>query len=341
MKTGRRIIASAVLSGILSSCGLIIPCPKECPPGWVHADPFCGCMQKIPDGKVSRPGVSAAQADCLCAVDGSNKTAAWFRNKPSAFPQSAFNVYSSSCLASITCAQPITGTYSLKNAQWTQTTFANGYTFWFAAGDLEQASELKQKMTPIPWSSAIHMMKVAAGPLPDNLLPTCIAACETGDLNCFRLEGSQQIAGLNALHEVILKKPEKIAPSDLMSMFSTTDDPCHRGDTNFSNGQVSNVGDSCTLTASLPIGQNVELEMPELLHGSISMEGPQVRSEFNDPRTRAKLRFTAQDQQDAISVGDAATLSRDWGGDIKAVASDGKKTVFSVGDKSCISVTLP
>ncbi|MBX5192617.1 hypothetical protein HJB86_27650 [Rhizobium sp. NZLR3b] len=299
-------------------------------------------MQQVSGaGNVSTPGKSAVQADCLCAVEGSNETGAWFRNKPLEYLQSAFNVFSASCLSGIDCGAPITGTYRLKNAQWTQTTFANGVSYWFAAGDLDQASQLKPKMTPIPWSPVVRSMLVAVGPLPDNSLTTCVAACETADLSCFRLQGSQQITGLKALHAALLKQPAKIASNELMTMFDTDDDPCKRGDTNLANGQVSNVGDQCILKAPLPIGMDAILDMPELLNGQISVAGSEIRSEFNDPRTRARLTFTAQDKTDIIARDDADKMTSRWGGDIKAVASDGKKTVFSIGEKSCVKVTLP
>ena len=340
MKIGHLRIAPALCGAILSGCGALDLCNNTCDSGWVHDTLTCMCMQTTANaGSVSTPGPSALTAECVCPVSN-GQVAAWFLYPPSKW-FSSFTAFSPSCKPGYSCdGNPYTGTVKLKNVQWTESTFANGVQYWFAAGDLDQAGQLVPNMTPVPWCSPFARgMLTAASSLPDNSIPTCIAACDSHNDNCFRFQGSQQIAGLKTLHDSLVSKPSKITPNDLMAMFATHDDPCHRGDTNIANGEVSNVGESCVLTAALPIAENLKLHVPELLHGQISVNGAEIRSDFSDPRTRATLAFEAQNASDPVALQDATKLTNRWGGDIKAVFSDGKKTVFSIGDKSCVRVT--
>ena len=330
----------------LSGCGIAGLCTNQCPKGWSHGSADCGCMEdaKNPGGGGAGGSVAAA---CMCSYsDG--RYGAWFNLRPPNYGQSSVTVTASTCEYLPVCQlidesyTVLRGTVSLTHTQWgTNTNQLNNSTVFYAFG---YPGHAQNEQPNVPWRYALqflHFERVAAGPLTNNSIPECETECNVGGSNCLRLgEIPGRTASLRALHSRLITMPKIIEASELVSMFSITDDPCHRRGTLIEGGNISNRGESCTLEAALPSGtMNAYIGVPDLLQGNIKTSGGLIQVDF-DRGARASIHFAAPVSAAQADEDTAADFDADWGGDIKAIESNGESVLFSVGAGSCIRTKI-
>jgi hypothetical protein len=175
-----------------------------------------------------------------------------------------------------------------------------------------------------------NLMRIAATPPNDNSINTCRQECVANSPYCLRLSiGGNVQQGLSWIHKIGLSSPPVVKKSDMLEQFGQSSDGCNRGDTTISNGMVENIGSDgvCNMTTNLSVS-DVTIAMPAKLRGKYEIKESIIESVFDDPSTRANVRFS----DDA--------LQKLWGGDIVAVSSETEYMAFSVGAKSCIRLKI-
>jgi hypothetical protein len=193
-------------------------------------------------------------------------------------------------------------------------------------------SRIERNLSSIPldfYVGFLHLKRVQAVVPKDNSVATCRQECAAGSAYCLRVRPEpRDQAGLRRLQQLASGNPSAISASQIQAAFNVTQDPCRRGDIKFESGYMANIGqDVCSLQTALP-SSDVTIRVPEILRGKWTSIPAVVEVVFDDPRTRANLKFSHDG------------LNRDWSGDIVALFSERNAVGFSVGVDSCVRADL-
>jgi hypothetical protein len=123
-------------------------------------------------------------------------------------------------------------------------------------------------------------------------------------------------------------------------MFGVPEDPCKRGGTTIEGGVIKNSGQECSLLAALPgLNFDAQIDVPGVLQGDLKVSGNSFEVQF-PAGARGTLHFYAEAGAPGEDIQDAAAVDREYGGDIRAILSDGQYAVFSIGTKTCMRAKM-
>ena len=146
---------------------------------------------------------------------------------------------------------------------------------------------------------------------------------------CLRLTSQDGYGGsFSGLYRLLSKTDTKSIPhTTMLSLFGLGADPCERGDTNFINGNWSNIGKICVLRANMQILSGVTVAVSLVIPSTLSVSTQTSSGTFT---------FKSQNPRPALYFRDK-DLQGDWGGLITEVIADAQKIRFAM-PRSCIEV---
>jgi hypothetical protein len=322
----------------LTGCGILGVCTNSCPPGWVHASFDCGCMQAT-----TQPGVGTPTDGGYYVI---RRYTCRDRRTDAIRPECDVSANASSCQAAVDavnarvsqvedpcriCVWRDEDRYA-DGSRWVHGGPCEGWTRAGLGGRKGQNESSNFSSIPLHfYASFVSVMRAQAVAPRDNSVATCRQECERGNTPyCFRVrvtEARDQV-GLRRLQELAAGNPAIIPASEMRAAFGVAEGQCDRGDIKFEGGYMANVGrDVCYIVTSIP-DSDVTIRVPALLRGKWTSTPAVAQVVFDDPRTRATLRFSHEG------------LNRDWGGDIVALFSERNAVGFSVGVDSCVRADL-
>ena len=122
-------------------------------------------------------------------------------------------------------------------------------------------------------------------------------------------------------------KPLTIEKEYLQGLFDVAEDPCERSDTTFTNSNMTNKGNACSVTTRISeegaeeLG--AELVVPELLSADVAFASDEIIFTLGDVRPNLFLVIYDED------------LQADWGGHVSKINFQDEQSVFWT-DAGCI-----